>query len=292
MRALVTGGAGFIGTNLIIRLLRDGHEVISLDNYSLGYSENEQEGCHYINGDAKDMELWGSTFEIEDMIPDVIFHLGALSSVQPSLLDPKGDIDNNVNSTLSVLEWARKHKIQVVYAGSSSYQGGIHTSPYAWSKYAGEDLCKLYSKVYDLNTSICRFYNVYGLYHVDEGDYATVIAIWEKQFLNKKPLTITGDGEQRRDFTHVDDIVDGLIKCVGKDLRADVFNLGSGVSYSINELANQYGIDYPKKYIGHRDGEYPETLADSSFAEQVLGWKSKLDIKDYITKWVGVNKNV
>ena len=219
MRALVTGGAGFVGTNLIKRLLKDGYEVISFDNYSTGYKENEQEGCKYIEYDIREK------FDFESSI-DVIFHLAALARIQPSIKDPKPAIDTNVNGTLNVLEYARNNNIQVVYAGSSTMHHGIFNSPYAWSKYGGEELCRLYSKVYDLNTTICRFYNVYGENHIRTGDYATVVGIFEDQFLNNKPITITADGEQRRDFTHVDDIVEALIKCVGKDFRAEEFELG------------------------------------------------------------------
>ena len=150
----------------------------------------------------------------------------------------------------------------------------------------------LYSTVYDLNTTICRFFNVYGPHHVNEGEYATVIAIWERQYLNGDPITITNDGKQKRDFTNVEDVADALVRCIGKDFRAEIFDLGSGVNYSINELADAFGKDYPKEYIGHRDGEYPATLGDSSKAKELLGWESQTDIKDYINKWIGDKKNV
>ena len=283
MRALVTGGAGFVGTNLIKRLLKDGYEVISFDNYSTGYKENEQEGCKYIEYDIREK------FDFESSI-DVIFHLAALARIQPSIKDPKPAIDTNVNGTLNVLEYARNNNIQVVYAGSSTMHHGIFNSPYAWSKYGGEELCRLYSKVYDLNTTICRFYNVYGENHIRTGDYATVVGIFEDQFLNNKPITITADGEQRRDFTHVDDIVEALIKCVGKDFRAEEFELGRGKNYSINDIADMFGEDYPRQYIPKRPGEYPETLAEFSNAEDKLDWRATKDIDDYITNWIKENK--
>ena len=287
MRALITGGAGFVGTNLIKRLLKDGHDVVSLDNYSTGFRENEQEGCNYVDSDIR--KTWGTIEEFDNNF-DVIFHLAALARIQPSIKNPKPAIDTNVNGTLNVLEFARKHNIQVIYAGSSTMHHGIFNSPYAWSKYGGEELCRLYSKVYDLNTTICRFYNVYGEHHIRTGDYSTVVGIFEDQFLNGKPITITADGEQRRDFTHVDDIVEALVRCVGKDFRAEEFELGRGKNYSINDIADMFGEDYPKQYIPKRPGEYPETLAEFSNAEDKLDWRATKDIDDYITNWIKENK--
>tara|TARA_Y100001937_G_scaffold128544_1_gene205756 strand:- start:3040 stop:3912 length:873 start_codon:yes stop_codon:yes gene_type:complete len=285
MNTLVTGGAGFVGTNLVKRLLSDGHDVISMDNYSTGLEENHQDGCHYIKADISEVtpkyDSWGQEkFQLENI--DVIFHIGALARIQPSLVDPLPHIKNNFVSTLNVLEYARVKNIPVVYAGSSSFHHGLYESPYAWSKWSGEELCKLYSNVYDMNTSICRFYNVYGQYQIEDGAYSTVIGIFERQYRNNEPLTITADGQQRRDFTHVDDIVDGLIRCSQHDLKAEFFELGSGVNYSINELADLFGKDYPRKYIPARKGEYDKTLCDYSKAEFKLGWKPKHDLEDYI----------
>ena len=286
MRAIVTGGAGFVGTNLIKRLLNDGYKVVSLDNYSTGLKENEQKGCQYFDVDITETKDY--SFFMEN--PDVIFHLAALARIQPSIKNPFAAIKNNFNGTLNVLEWARRNKVQVVYSGSSTKHHGVYKSPYAWSKYGGEQLCELYSKVYDLNTCICRFYNAYGEYHIRTGDYAIVVGIFEEQYINNEPLTITSDGEQRRDFTHVDDIVDGLIRCVGKDFRAEEFELGKGINYSINEIAKMYGENYPTKYIPERPGEYPETLCSDTNARDILGWIPKKYINDYITKWLEENK--
>jgi UDP-glucose 4-epimerase len=291
MRALVTGGAGFVGTNLIKRLVRDGYDVVSLDNYSTGYKENEQDGCKYVNVDVKDNTALLWILSVEDEF-DVIFHLAALARIQPSIRNPKPPIDVNVNGTLNILEYARHNNIQVIYAGSSTKHHGVFNSPYAWSKYGGEQLCELYSKVYDLNTTICRFYNVYGEHHIRTGDYATVVGIFEDLFKQNKPLTITSDGEQRRDFTHIDDIVDALIRCIGKDFRAEEFELGRGVNHSINDIADMFGVDYPKKYIDQRPGEYPMTLCEDKNAFNKLGWKAYKNIKDYINNWLKGNKNV
>ena len=133
-----------------------------------------------------------------------------------------------------------------------------------------------------MDTAICRFYNVYGPHQIEEGTYATVIGIFEKQYREGQPLTIVGDGEQRRDFTHIDDIVDGLIRCSEQPFRAEIFELGSGKNYSINEVADMFGEDYPKKYLDKRLGEYDVTLADYSEAKDILDWKPTKDLSDYI----------
>jgi len=222
MQALVTGGVGFIGMNLIKRLLKEGHKVISVDNYSTGKKENEIEGCLYINLDINNFQYLNNDTLFSEV--DVIFHLAALARIQPSIIRPQESLNANVNGTLNVLEIARKNDIPVIYAGSSSFHHGLYKSPYAWSKHAGEQLCKLYSDVYSLNTSICRFYNVYGPGQLEEGEYSTVLGIFERQYRNNEPLTITGTGEQRRDFTHVNDIVDGLYRCVGKEFKGEIFD--------------------------------------------------------------------
>ena len=271
-KILVTGGVGFIGTNLIKRLLSEGHEVISVDNYSTGKKENEQEGCVYHDLDINDREL---NFNV-----DVIFHIAALARIQPSLIRPQETIEANVNGTLNVLELARKNNTPVIFAGSSSFHHGLYGSSYAWSKHAGEQLCKLYSEVYGLNTSICRFYNVYGPHQLEDGEYSTVLGIFERQYRNDEPLTITGKGEQRRDFTHVDDIVDGLYRCMDKDLKAEIFELGRGVNYSINEIVDMFGAE--RKYIPARSGEYAVPLCTDTNGHEMLGWTPTRNLAAYI----------
>ena len=294
MKMLVTGGAGFVGTNLIIRLMKDGHEVVSVDNYSTGKKENHQEGCQYHDFDLSSPHTLGiyvdhgSYPHWRDEKYDVIFHIGALARIQPSLRNPYKSIFNNFVSSLNIFEYARRNNIKVVYAGSSTFHHGLYSSPYAWSKYSGEELCKLYSSVYDLSTAICRFYNVYGPYQLEDGDYSTVLGIFEKQYREGKPLTITADGEQRRDFTYIDDIVDGLVKSSEHNFKAEFFELGKGVNYSINEIADMFGKDYPREYISARKGEYDVTLADYSKAKLKLGWEPKGDITQYIKSIIEV----
>ena len=287
---LVTGGTGFIGTNLIRKLLQEGHEVVSFDNYSTGLKENEQEGCKYFNldlGQVKDYK-----FLINK--PDVIFHLAALARIEPSFEYPRRTFEDNVNSTLNILDYARKHDIKIVYAGSSSYHGGVYENPYTYTKWQGEELCKLYNKIYNLKTIICRFYNVYGPYQIIDGAYSAIVGIFQRQYLNNKPLTITGDGEQRRDFTHVEDIVEGLIEASKYQLMCDIFELGTGKNYSINELAKMFGQNYPTTYLPERVGEMRTTLCDISQAQKKINYNPVKDLEEYIKEWLkekGLNKS-
>ena len=173
MKCLVTGGAGFVGTNLIKELLKEGHEVVSIDNYSSGLKENEVEGCTYFDIDlAESTPKHGSwaqnKYQFKNI--DTIFHMAALARIQTSLRDPRHHIINNFESTLNILDWSKEQGgIPIVYAGSSSKHHGVTGSPYAWVKWSGEELCKLYSDVYNVPTSICRFYNVYVPHQLIDG---------------------------------------------------------------------------------------------------------------------------
>ena len=283
MKFLVTGGVGFIGTNLIKALLKDGHEVVSIDNYSTGLKENEQNGCRYYNADICDYKSFDNFMDD----PDLVFHLAALPRIQPSFKYPSITFKTNVGGTLNLLDWCKEKNTPLVYAGSSSTHGGVYKNPYTFTKWQGEELCKLYSKVYSLQIAICRFYNVYGPYQLTQGEYCTVIGIFERQRKNNEELTITGDGEQRRDFTHVDDIVDGLIKW-GIDLITDdnskangeTFEFGRGINYSINEVANMFGGE--KIYIPQKKGEVRDTLCVDLKANELLNWNPKRNLEDYI----------
>ncbi len=212
--------------------------------------------------------------------------MAALARIQPSIDNPHPALKNNFLSTLNILEYARTRNIRVVYAGSSSIHHGIYESPYAWSKFSGEDLCKLFGNIYRMESSICRFYNVYGDYQIKEGTYATVLGIFQNQYENKKPLSIVGDGEQRRDFTHVEDIVDGIIRSSEQEFYGEIFELGRGVNHSINEVAGMFGKDYPCDLLPFRPGEYDVTLADYSHAQKLLGWTPTKNLEDYMEKYI------
>ena len=290
MRTLVTGGAGFIGTNLIKRLLKEGHSVVSIDNYSTGKEENHQDGCRYWTYDLT--ESRNPVLERDEY--EIIFHLAALPRIQPSFDNPVSTFNSNVLSTLTILERAKQTMTPVIYASSSSTHGDLYANPYTFTKWQGEELCKLYNLVYNLPIIICRFYNVYGPYQATEGAYCNVLGIFERLYNNNEPLTITGDGEQRRDFTYVDDIVDGLVRCGniilddieypnigGSTISGEDFELGTGNNYSINELVDAFG-DYPREYVDERPGEIRETLNTDTTAREILGWNPEGDIVKYI----------
>ena len=286
MRALVTGGAGFVGTNLIKRLVEEGYDVTSFDNYSTGFRENQLADCTYITCDIRDEIKNGAFFDeiqnawVHTKEFDVIFHMAALPRIGPSFENPTEVVYTNVKGTANVLEYARKTKTPVIYAGSSSFWGGVYKNPYTFSKWQGEELCKMYEMIYGLNVTICRFYNVYGDFMPTEGEYRTVIPIFLEQYKNSEPLTITGDGEQRRDFTHVDDIVDAMMKVVQLNKWGSVYELGRGENHSINEVADMFGGE--KVYIDEIPGEVRNTLCKSELARKKLKWEPKVNLKEWV----------
>lgn len=279
MKILVTGGAGFIGTNLIKRLLNEGHEVHSLDNYDSGLKENEVDGCNYITCDITQIEYFkGDSF-------DIVYHLAALSRIQPSFDDPTETFRVNVEGTRAVAEFARHNNVKVVYAGSSSRWHDPFQSPYAAYKHMGEEVFKLYKKTYGLDAEICRFYNVYGPHEVIEGDWAAVIGIWRRQVRDSEKITIVGDGEQRRDFTHVDDIVDALYRVGTIDEKhEDAWELGTGVNYSINEVYQMFKEKFSVEsiFIPEQPGNYRKTLRENDDTCERLNWKPEDRLNDYI----------
>tara|TARA_S200000501_G_scaffold374753_1_gene425040 strand:+ start:624 stop:1472 length:849 start_codon:yes stop_codon:yes gene_type:complete len=276
VKALVTGGAGFVGTNLIKRLLKDSYEVVSLDNYTTGDRKNQLADCTYITLDiTESFTNWVEKF-------DVIFHLAALPRIGPSFENPTEVIDVNVKGTANVLEYARKTETPVIYAGSSSFWGGVYKNPYTFSKWQGEELCKMYEMIYELPVTICRFYNVYGDYMPTEGSYRTVLPIFLEQYKNSEPITVTGDGEQRRDFTHVDDIVDAMMRVVYCNKWGSVYELGRGKNHSINELAEMFYDGHNITYIDSIPGETRNTLCKSDLARKKLKWKPRIDVKKWL----------
>lgn len=288
MNILVTGGAGFVGTNLIKKLLKEGHKVISIDNYDSGLKENEQEGAIYIEGDVENIPYMGLKFwhaETGHLEFDLIYHLAALPRIQPSFDNPKETFRVNTKGSLSIAELAQKHNAKVVYSGSSSRWHNPYQSPYACFKHLGEEIFKMYKEVYGLDVEICRFYNAYGPYEIVDGDWAAVIGKWRRQVRDGEPITIVGDGEQRRDFTHIDDIVEALYKIgVGNYKHEDAWELGTGNNYSINEVYQMFKdkFDVGCEYILDQPGNYRETLRENDDALNQLNWKPQDRLLDYI----------
>mgnify|MGYP001226024879 CR=1 FL=1 len=274
---MVTGGCGFIGSNLVDKLIFLGHNVIVIDDLSSGKKEYCNNSAKYIFSDFKKV-LLEDNLGLKDI--DIIFHLAAESRIQPTFLDPLCACNNNSYGTSIVAEFARKNNSKVIYAGSSSFYGGVYLNPYAFTKWQGEEVLIMYSKVYDLDVGIARFFNVYGPRNPLIGQYTPVVAIFEEQRKNRQCLTIVGDGDQRRDFTHVHDICDGLIAISQNSWKGEIFNLGTGKNYSINELADLFGGD--KRYISARSGEARETLADISKTTEMTGWTPKYCLEEYI----------
>jgi len=279
MNIVITGGAGFVGTNLAKRLIGEGHKVIVLDDYSVGKVENHIEGVKYIPMNIEQINYMSG----EEV--DICFHLAALSRIQPSFETPSEFFRVNTSGTEAVCEWARKWNVKVVYSGSSSQWHDPFQSPYAMYKKLGEDVCKMYRKVFGTNIEIARFYNVYGPYEITEGEWAAVIGKWRGQVAKNHPITIIGDGNQRRDFTHIDDIVDGLIKIAfGTETHKDAWELGTGFNYSLNEVADMFiqKFNAVKVYMSEQKGNYRETKRVNDDAIQRLGWQPKDVLKEYI----------
>ena len=296
MRALVIGGAGFIGSNLIDRLVKEGHEVQVWDNLSTGKKDNVNPRAHFINCDITG-NYDARKVLISEFKPDVVFHLAAKARVQPSIENPIEFNDVNVNGLLNVLNLCVDCGVKrFVYSSSSSVYGDVEQlptteeaplnpkSPYALQKLIGEQYCKLYSQLYGLETVCLRYFNVYGERQLLEGAYCLVMGLFVQQRLNGEPMTIRGDGEQRRDFTYVGDVVDVNMKVGFSKIKwsGDVFNIGNGDNRSVNELADMIGGD---RINVDPVVEPKETLADNSKAGFILNWKPTTKIEDWIIKY-------
>ena len=293
-KTIVTGGAGFIGSNLVDKLIDIGVEVIVIDNLSTGKIEN-------VNPKAKlhILDISRHQIQIEKLMKgvDVVFHTAAKARVQPSIEDPITYNKQNVTGTLNILFAAYNAGVKrVVYSASSSAYGNATKfptpethltnplSPYGLQKCIGEQYCKMFSQVYGLDTVSLRYFNVYGNRMLFEGAYKLVIAVFTEQMMQGKPLTITNDGEQRRDFTYVDDIVKAnILSALHKDkLNGEIFNIGNGNNYSINEVANMFG---GKKVYGEKRVEPFQTLADNTKAQKELGWNPQGDLPTWIKQY-------
>ena len=278
MKALVTGGAGFIGTNLILQLKKLNYTVVSLDNYSSGKKDNEIIGVKYIKSDIEDIDSIKTNF-------DICFHLAAQSRVTPSFQNPEESFRVNSSGTRKVMEWAMVNGIKVIYAGSASRHQDVLTSPYALSKFMGEEICMLYRRHFGVDVEITRFYNVYGPNEIINENYGNVIGIWLDRLSKGLPLCIIGDGEQKRDFIHVSDIVDALIKISKTDLKNDNgWELGLGKSISINQLfhifKNKFNVNC--NYLPDRPGNFKFAYRKKDKMLKKINWKPTDRIIDHI----------
>ena len=292
MNCLVTGGAGFIGSNLVDKLIELGHNVICVDN--------ESAECHdqfYWNDSANNYKI--DVCNYEDMEPifkniDYVFHVASDARIHPAILNPKKSIENNVLGTLNMLELSRKNNVKrFIYSSTSSAYGkkssipNIETqpsdplTPYSTAKVFGENLCRVYNNLYGVETVSFRYFNVYGNRQPIKGQYAPVIGLFQKQNKSNEPLTIVGDGTQRRDFTHVSDVVEANILALSMTSGfGEVYNIGYGKNYSILEIAKMISDNIV--FIPPRQGEVSETLSYTEKFKIKTGWTPKISLADWI----------
>ena len=277
---LVTGGAGFIGSNLIERLLKEEpkSKITSLDNYFTGKKSNHHDCVNYIEGDTINA---AKIFKSKKF--DVVYHFGEYSRIVHSFSDISIVSSSILHGTPVIIELCKLWNAKLIYSASSSKFGNNgkdeNLSPYAWMKAKMVEYIINYSKWFNLNYEICYFYNVYGPKQIYTGNYATVVAIFERQYKAGEPLTIVKPGTQKRDFTHVYDIVDGLI-LVSKQSSNHEWHFRSGKNISIQNLASLFNTDF--KYIPEREGERFTSEEFPSDTEDKLNWKPKRDIQNWV----------
>jgi len=278
-RILVIGGAGFIGSALVKKLLNDGHKVISFDNYSTGLTDNEHKGCHYYYGTPADIE---PALGNKKKHVDYIFHLGEYARVEQSFEDFDRVIDYNYHSFPYVLDFAKKQNAKLIYSGSSTKfaeGGGKNMSPYAYTKAQNTELLQRYAEWFGLEYTIVYFYNVYGDHEIGQGKYATVVA----KFLEilkggHRTFPVTSPGTQLRNFTHIDDIIDGLV-LAGFEGSGDDYGIGSDEQFSILDLVEMLGgeaILTPAKPGNRMNGQLKTEKL------KALGWSCKRSLPEYI----------
>ena len=294
--SLVTGGAGFIGSNLVDYLLDKGHQVVCVDNESAECNDKFYWNDKAINvkGDVTDYKFMKNVFTGVEYV----FHLAAESRLQPAIKNPIEAVYKNCVGTTTILQCAREAGVKrLVYSSTSSGYGyneppNVETqpddclNPYSASKVAAEKFCKMYSDLYGLETVVLRYFNVFGERSPTRGQYAPVIGIFERQRDAGEPLTIVGDGTQRRDFIYVGDVaranyLAALMPGV-RDHLGGVFNVGSGVNYSVQEIAD--AISDNQTYIPKREGEMETTWSNIEKVNKVIGWKPQVDVLEWIKK--------
>jgi UDP-glucose 4-epimerase len=280
---IVTGGAGFIGSNLIKYLVKKTKfKIISIDNYSTGKKKNHlnHKNIKYIKSD--NIEISYVLKNLRKKIK-VIFHFGEFSRIYQSFLKPKECLNSNINNSFEVINFAKDNKIKIIYSATSSALGNNgedeNLSPYAWAKTKNIELIKNYSKWFNLKFELLYFYNVYGPNQILNGAMSAVIGVFETQFKKKIPLTIVKPGSQKRDFTHIDDIINGCYLAFKKGKQKD-YMLGTDKQYSILQIAKMFKTKI--KFLPARKGERSRSNKPNNNAFNYLGYKAKIDIKDYI----------
>jgi|TARA_B100000902_G_scaffold113009_1_gene114192 UDP-glucose 4-epimerase len=293
MKCLVTGGAGFIGSHIVSRLLHDDHEVVVIDNESaesndaFNWYEDDAEN-HVV--DIRDIDACRPAFEGVE----AVFHLAAQSRIQLAMNDPFDCVQTNVMGTCNMLELAREAGVERFINSSTSSCYGLNNTPplvesmptdclnpYSASKVSAEKFCYMYYRLHKLRTITLRYFNVYGPRQPLRGAYAPVIGLFQEQARRGEPLTIVGDGTQRRDFTHVDDVVEANMCALNNTLSGIAVNIGTGTNYSVNEIAAM--ISDNVTYIAPRKGEAHETLADNTKARNMLGWEPTIDLRSQLS---------
>lgn len=277
--AVVTGGAGFVGSHLCERLVAEGHRVISVDNYFTGSRDNHVAGVEYREGHTKHI------FELVSETPDIIFHLGEYSRTAVAMEEPATVFDMNIEGTLAVVEFWRAKKCKLVYAGSSTKGApdredgiaGRDLSPYSWSKAVNTELVANYGRWYDLDYAISYFYNVYGPRELS-GRYGTVIEIFFQHLKNNEPCKVNGPGTQTRNYTHVSDTVDALVLIAEKG-QGDEYGIASTVAYSPLDVAALYGLEVDLQPPRKTSRPYANLNTEKTLA---LGWEPKMSLEDYI----------
>ena len=288
---LITGGAGFIGSSLIKFLIKNKFKenIISIDNYSSGFVKNhiKNKKVKYIKGENKDIN---NLLKLYKKRIKVIFHFGEFSRIFQSFKMYKKCFEYNIHHSLKVIEFAKENNIKIIYSATSSNLGNNGKdealSPYAWSKSKNIELIRNYSKWFGLKYEFVYFYNVYGEGQIINSPMSAVIGIFEEQYKKGQPLTVVKPGTQRRDFTHIDDIVKGCILAWKKGSQNE-YMLGTKKNYSILEIAKMFKSKI--KYLPARPGErFGSTILNDN-AKKILGYKAKIDIKDYILDFIRSN---
>ena len=295
MKCIVTGGAGFIGSHVVDRLVDLGHTVIVIDNQSA--TAHDQ---FYFNDKAEYHCISITNSYISGLFQNVdyVFHLAAESRIQPALENPELAIETNELGTCRILKYALDYGVKrVMYSSTSSAYGLVNPiphredmkkdclNPYSITKTAGEDFCKMYTNLYGLETVTFRYFNVYGERQPTKGQYAPVVGLFQRQSAAGEPMTVVGDGEQTRDYTHVSDVVAANIAAMTAPEEAcgELFNIGTGVNHSVNDIARMIGGEVT--HIAPRLGEAGDTQADTCKAGHILNWKPKVKLEDWLNEF-------